>query len=196
MSQQKAETKSLEAALQYVYINEVIFISLIVLCFAGEILTEISERVGLFYWVLMVPIFMASSLFSEKAKELKTGEKTKNAIKYLLIYWGSAFIAVLLVFLIWHGDTISPQSGALVIHIILAHTMLLSGIELGLRFYLVGVFLFATAAETILLEGAFAVDLAIMIPIIWGGLYVERRYLFPIIRKTHQTNDDKVSKLK
>ncbi|MDQ7090001.1 MAG: hypothetical protein Q9M50_05080 [Methylococcales bacterium] len=60
-------------------------------------------------------------------------------------------------------------------YLILAHTMLLSSIELGARFYLVGVFLFATAAETILLEGAFAIDLAIMIPVIWIGIYIEKQ---------------------
>lgn len=186
----KTDNKSIEATLSYIYINEAIFISLIVLCFLGEILTEFSERTGLFYWMLMVPIFLISSLVSEKAKELKTGHKTESLIKYLLIYWGSAFIAVLLVFLIWHGNTIKPESGALFIHIILAHTMLLIGIKLGWRFYLVGIFLFATAAETIMLEGAFAIGLAIMIPIIWIGLYAEKQYLFPILRKKHQINDN------
>ncbi|MGR8934498.1 MAG: hypothetical protein ACU837_08950 [Gammaproteobacteria bacterium] len=179
----------IDAVLRYIYINEFIFIGLVVLCFIGEILAELSDRAAIFYWVLMIPVFFVVSLISDKAKTLKTGRATENAVKYLCIYWSSTFIAVMLVFLIWHSGTLDPESAALTLHIILAHTLLLSGITLGRRFYLIGIFLFATAAETIFVEGIFGMDLVLMIPVVWAGLHFEKRYLFPMLKKNYQTEE-------
>lgn len=181
----KNSLKEIDAVIRYIYINEVIFIGLIVLCFIGEILTEVSERIGLFYWLLMLPVFFTSSLIIEKVKSLKRGYCTKNALKYLFIYWGTALIAVLLVMLIWHGGTITPESSAVFIHIIFAQTLSLSGIVLGRRFYLIGVFLFMTAAETIFSEAGFGFSLLLFIPIIWFGLKLKKRYLYAFLKRKY-----------
>jgi hypothetical protein len=64
----------------------------------------------------------------------------------------SAFLAKLLKFLLWHAEMMKAQATAISIHIILAHTMFLSGIVLGFRFYLIGALLFCTAGLTILMK--------------------------------------------
>ncbi|NOQ13974.1 MAG: hypothetical protein GQ583_05770, partial [Methyloprofundus sp.] len=114
---------NMEAALNHIYINEIIFISLIFLCFFGEVLIEVSDRAGVFYWLLMAPVFFFSSMLSEKTKALATGFEAQNLIKNLLLLWGSAFFAIILVFLTWHAEMMKALAAAITIHIILAHTM-------------------------------------------------------------------------
>ena len=175
----------MDTALHYIYINEIIFVSLAVLCFIGELLAEVTDRVSFFYWLLMTPVFFFSSMISERAKTLSTGLKTEHLIRYQLFYWSSAFIAVLLIFTMWHAENIEPLAGGLMIHIILAHTMFLSGIVLGVRYYLLGFFLFITAGLSIIELGTFGVDLVMLLPVIGLGFYIEDQYIFPVLKRKH-----------
>lgn len=181
MTEQKTTNSKgyMGAMLNHIYINEIIFISLVLLCFFGEVLIEVSDRAGVFYWLLMSPVFFFCSMLSEKTKTLATGFETQNLLKYQVLFWGSAFFAILLVFLTWHAEMMKALAAAITIHIILAHTMFLSGIVLGFRFYLIGALLFVTAGLTILMEAHFAIDLLITLPFIWLGLYWEKKHVFP-----------------
>ncbi|MCK5354487.1 MAG: hypothetical protein KAJ63_05165 [Methyloprofundus sp.] len=177
---------NMDAALNHIYINEIIFISLIFLCFFGEVLIDISDRAGIFYWLLMAPVFLFSSMLSEKTKTIATGHKIEHLVKLQVLFWGSAFFAILLVFLTWHAEMMKASAAAISIHIILAHTMFLSGIVLGFRFYLIGVLLFSTAGLTILMGAHFAIDLLITLPFIWLGLYWEKKHLFPTLKTNNE----------
>jgi hypothetical protein len=174
---------NIEAAIEHVYIDEIIFVSLVFLCFFGEVLLEITERAGIFYWLLMAPIFFYASIVSEKAKAKAIGYETAHLIKYQLFFWGSAFFAILLVFLAWHAEILKAGGVGIIIHITLAHTMFLSGIVLGFRFYLIGALLFCTAGLTILMEAHFGIDLLVALPFIWLGFYWEKKHLFPILKR-------------
>ncbi len=176
---------SMDKALHYVYINEVIFVTLVLLCFIGELLAEFSARFSFFYWLCVTPVFFYCSWLSEKAKEISTGEENESLLRYELVFWGSAFMAVLLVFLMWHSDAIKPVGAAMSIHIILAHTMVLLGIVLGTHYYLVGSFLFGTAAMSLIFGGQFGLDLILSIPIIWLGFHLEETLLFPTLKRKH-----------
>ena len=184
MSEEKdSQHWSMDKAIRYIHINEVIFVTLVFLCFVGELLAEVTDRVALLYWFFVTPVFFYCSLLSEKAKAVSTGIKNEFLIRYELFYWGSAMTAVLLVFLMWHAETIKPGAAAMSIHIILAHTMFLTGIVLGAHYYLVGTILFATAALSILMGGAFGLDLVIAIPFIWLGFYLEKTLIFPTLKR-------------
>ena len=174
---------SMDKALRYIHINEVIFVTLVFLCFIGELLADVTDRVALFYWFCVTPVFFYCSLLSEKAKAISTGIKNEHLIRYELFYWGSAMTAVLLVFLMWHAEIIRPGAAAMSIHIILAHTMFLTGIVLGVHYYLVGSILFITAALSIVMGGAFGLDLVISIPFVWLGFYLEKILIFPTLKR-------------
>jgi len=193
MSEQQTNKSkwNMGAALNHIYINEIIFISLIFLCFFGEVLIEVADRPGVFYWLLMTPIFFFASMLSEKTKAIATGHKTEHLIKLQVLFWGSAFFAILLVFLTWHAEMMKARAAGITIHIILAHTMFLSGIVLGFRFYLIGALLFCTAGLTVLMEAHFAIDLLITLPFIWLGLYWEKNHLFPTLK----TNSDLIKEI-
>jgi hypothetical protein len=184
-NEKKPKNWKMDKALHYIYINEVIFITLVSLCFVGELLAEFTDRVAMFYWFCITPVFFYCSLLSEKAKAISIGVENQHLVRYELFYWGSAMISVLLVFLMWHADMIQPGAAAMSIHIILAHTMFLTGIVLGVHYYLVGGFLFVTAVLSIMFGGEFGFDLVIAIPFIWLGFYLEKILLFPTLKRKH-----------
>lgn len=183
MNEDKKTPWNMDKALRYIYINEIIFVALVFVCFLGELLAEVTERIAFFYWLLVTPFFYYCSYLSEKAKAISTGVENAQLIRYQLYYWGSAFISVILVFLMWHADTIKAGGAAMSIHIILAHTMFLSGIVLGLHYYLIGAILFLTAALNILVSGTFGLDLMLSIPLIWLGFYLEDTVIFPTLKR-------------
>ena len=176
---------SINKLLQNPRIDEYIFNLLIAASFIGELAMKASLLFGFFYWITITPVFFIASLLSEKAKNFQTGRETKHLMKYELFYWGSAFIAVILVFLLWDTERIGPSEASIIIHIILAHTMFLTGIILGLRFYLVGIFLFITAALSITTQFtlSFSLDLVIIVFIVWSGLKIKNQFILPIFKR-------------
>jgi len=183
MAEEDSTHWSMDKSLKYIYINEVIFVTLIFLCFIGELLAEITDRTAMFYWFLVTPVFFYCSILSEKAKAISIGVKNDCLIRYELFYWGSTMIAVLLVFLMWHAEVITSGAAALTIHIILANTTFLTGIILGAQYYMVGLILFMTAGLSILVGGSFGLDIVLSIPFIWLGFHLEKTFIFPILKR-------------
>ena len=178
-------------------IDEYIFISLIAASFVGEIIMEASLFIAFIYWLAITPFFFFASILSEKAKCLRTGRRTAHLIRCELFYWGSAFAAVILVFFLWDFDRIKPSEASIFIHIILAHTMFLTGIVLGFRFYLIGILLFITAALNITSAYSlnFSLDLAFIALITWLGLKIKEQLILPILKRESDftKNDDDYS---
>lgn len=173
---------NIDAIIRNLYLNEIIFVGLVTLCFIGDLIGYLSLRAVLFYWLTMVPVFFISSYLSQKAAAVQLGQDMPHFLKYEAIFWISAFIAVLLVLLLWHAGIIEAEATGLVIHIILAHTMFLTGTLLGIRFYLIGFFLFLSAGLTIAFEGEVSKSAFIAVPVILLGLFYEKYFLFPSIR--------------
>lgn len=171
--------------LQHPNIDEYIFISLIAASFVGELIMNTSLFFGFLYWIAITPFFFSASLLSEKVKSIRTGRETAHLVKYELFYWGSAFAAVILVVFLWDMERVGPSEASIFIHIILAHTMFLSGIVLGLRFYLIGIFLFLTAFLSISTSFSFgfSLDLLIVIFITWLGLKVKTQFILPTLKR-------------
>lgn len=176
---------NLDAITRNIYINEVIFIGLIGLCYIGDVIGAVSSRAVIFYWLIMVPIFFVSSLISERAATRNQEKTNSHFLKFELIFWASAFVCVLLVLYLWHAEAMQAETTGLVIHIILAHTMFLTGALLGARFYLIGLFLFMLAGLAITMSGKIALTFILAIPVVILGLYYEKYILFPSIRKKH-----------
>jgi len=166
-------------------INDYIFFGLLAASFIGELMMKATLLLGFIYWMSITPIFFMASILSEKAKSLQTGRETKHLVKYELFYWGSAFAAVILVFFLWDMERIGPSEASIIIHIILAHTMFLTGIVLGLRFYLIGILLFMTATLSITTQFSvsFGLDLVVIIFITWLGLKVKNQLILPIFKR-------------
>ncbi len=183
--EEQSEYQGLDKVLRKPNIDDIIFFSFIAASFVDELVLEASLLVGFYYWLAVTPVFFVGSILSEKAKAIRTGRETAYFIKYEFFYWGSAFVAVILVFFLWDTNRITPSSASTIIHIILAHTLFLSGIVLGLRFYLIGILLFATAALNIVTQYtlSFSLDLIVIVFITWLGLKIKNQYLLPILKR-------------
>lgn len=176
---------NLDAITRTIYINEIIFIALVVLSFIGDVIGAVSDRAVIFYWLMMTPTFFFCSLISERAATQAHEKTNSHFLKYEFIFWGSAFISVLLVMYLWHAEALQAETTGLIIHIILAHTMFLTGTLLGMRFYLIGLFLFILAGLAITMSGKIGLTFILAIPIVILGLYYEKHFLFPSIIKKH-----------
>lgn len=186
MSWNLDEKTNLDALIQNIYIQEIIFIVLIVLCIISDFLGEISDRTVILYWLLMAPIFLIGSLICEKANLHKTGQTVAHYVKFECLFWGSAFVSILLVLLLWHADLMTARATGLVIHIVLAHTMFLTGMLLGVRFYLLGLFLFFIAGLDVIFEAEVGDIFLMAVPVVIVGLYYEKHFLFPNLKKMHE----------
>lgn len=183
----------LEVAANHFYINEIIFTGLVVLCFIGDIIGEVSDHASIIYWLMLVPIFFLSSVVFEKAQSLKLQKPKKNHLRFILILWVSAFFSVLLIMLLWHSGAFLAESVGIIIHIILAHTLFVSGLSLGLRFYLIGLLLFIVAGLTIAMEAAVGITLIFSIPVILIGLYFKKK-MYPSLKRNYSlTFSDNIS---
>jgi hypothetical protein len=190
---EQPQNQSINSILRHPNIDEYIFISLIAASFVGELIMNASLFFGFVYWLAITPFFFAASLLSEKVRSIRTGRETAHLVKYELFYWGSAFSAVILVVFLWDMERVGPSEASIFIHIILAHTMFLSGIILGLRFYLIGILLFLTAFLSISTSFSFgfSLDLLLIILITWLGLKVKTQYILPTLKRESDFTKDK-----
>jgi len=164
-------------------INEIIFMGLVTLCFIGDVMGEISDHTVVFYWLLMAPIFFLGSIVIEKKQAKKSIHSIENNIRYSLIIWSSAFFSVLIVLFLWHSSTISSATVGLIVHVILGHTLFVSGSILGFRFYLNGLFLLLLAWLTIAMEGTVGMTLFLAIPLMIMGLRYRKKFVLPVSKK-------------
>lgn len=181
------EQSNIDTMLKNIYINEIIFIGLIALSFLGDVIGDLSERLVIFYWLLMLPVFLIASIAIEKASSFHHDDEKemKRYIGFEIILWMSAFVATMLVMLLWHAEILKAGATGFVIHIILAQTMFVSGIMLGIRFYLIGVFLFVLAGVSMTIQGMAGLTFMLAVPFIALGLYIEKHYFFPIMKRSY-----------
>lgn len=175
----------INAMARHIFINEIIFIGLVVLCFMGDVMGEISDHISIIYWLLMAPLFFFGSIILEKEQSIRLKKPIKNYLRFSLVLWVSAFFSVLLTLFLWHSGVVLAKSVGLIIHIILAQTLFITGFILGLRFYLIGLFLFIMAALTIAMEGTVGISLVLSMPIILIGLYVKKN-IYPRLKRDYQ----------
>jgi hypothetical protein len=58
-----------EKLTHYPHITGIIFITLIIPCYIGDILGDLSGRAAVIYWLIMFPLFFVITLINEIAKE-------------------------------------------------------------------------------------------------------------------------------
>ncbi|MCF6204521.1 MAG: hypothetical protein L3J59_12790 [Methylococcaceae bacterium] len=157
-------------------VNEFIFMGLVVLCFIGDVMGEISDHAVIMYWLLMTPIFFLGSIIIEKSYELKSSIPRDSTMRNSLILWGSAFFSVLIILFLWHAESFAAGTVGVIIHVILGHTLFISGIFLGFWFYLIGLFLLFLAWLTIAMEGTVGMTLMLAIPLLIIGLNYRNKF--------------------
>ena len=174
ITQLKSKTPCLDKIARTDNINEIIFMGLILLCFIGDVIGEVSDHAVVMYWLLITPVFFISSIIIEKAQTIKSLDPVESHIYFSLILWSSAFSSVLIILFLWHAQLLITETVGIIIHIVLGHTLLISGTILGFRFYLIGLFLLLLAWFTIAMEATVGMTLILAIPLTIAGLHIKK----------------------
>ena len=125
---------------------------LVLLAAIGIAVTDFAPYRGFWYWVVMVPIFAAASLYTSWSHDRWKGAAGSTVLRTQLLHWLGGFVAVHLVFVLWRAGRMANEAAGLVALLTLALTTFLSGVYGDWRFCLVGLLLGAIVAGAAFVE--------------------------------------------
>jgi hypothetical protein len=135
--------------------EEITLGALAVLSIGGMAVADFSSKYGLTYWLVMVPIFAAASLFTSWSRARKQGKTAAAILGRQALHWAVLPLAVYLVYLLEQTGRLNRDDAGVVARLALALTTLLAGVHFDWRLGVLGVLLGATAASAALIEEFF-----------------------------------------
>jgi hypothetical protein len=158
------------------YLEEYVFIGLIVLSVLGVFLSDFSEILSFWYWLMMIPFFGLTAVLSAWAHaKMHDPSLLPNMVLTQVVHWGGTFIALLTTYSLWHTGRFTNENTGFIILILLALTTFLAGLHVGWRFYVAGVFLFLGCILATYVRQAFGiVILGLIVPLAILGIMWER----------------------
>lgn len=136
-----------------VRLEEAILLTLIVLSAVGIGLTNFMPVKSFWFWVAMVPVFGATSLYIGWSKARGRGEGISRIIWVQLLHWLGLLATIGLIYLLYETtNRINSNQLALLALLSLALTTFLAGVHFEWRFMVVGVILGAAVAGAALVE--------------------------------------------
>lgn len=121
--------------------NELILIALIALSAIGIGVTDFAPRYGFWYWMAMVPIFGAFSLYTGWSKARDQGLGISSVIRSQLLHWIGLLIAIALVFFLLSAGRINNTEAGLVALLMFSFATFLAGVHFDWRYMVVGIIL-------------------------------------------------------
>lgn len=126
---------------RHIGLEETVFIILVILSLLGISITDYSPHDGYGYWLMMVFVFAALSIFVSWLQS-KTNEQDFGAlVKLQLMHWLHTLFIVGSAFLLNKSGQLTDTGASLVILLILALSTMLDGYRIGWQFSLLGFFL-------------------------------------------------------
>lgn len=169
-----AETPPEQASLaKKIHAEEAILLTLMALSAIGIGITNFMPVRSFWFWVAMVPVFGAVSIFMGWTKARRRGEGASRIIRIQLLHWVGLLAAIVLIYLLFDpAGRINNNQLALLSLLALALTTFLAGVHFDWRFMVVGVVLGACVAgaaflEQILWVVAIPIVVAIALLIFW-----------------------------
>jgi hypothetical protein len=86
-----------------------VFAGLLVLSIGGIAIADFSVRFGLYYWLVMVPIFAGASLFTGWTRARDRGESIHQILWRQALHWLALALAVYLVFMLEHTGRLNRR---------------------------------------------------------------------------------------
>jgi len=162
-----ATASSLKRGLE---VSEIAMILLLVLSGIGIGVSDYSADKGLWYWLLMVPVFGLTSLFVGWSAARRHGQSPSRVIVTQVLHWIGLAAALWLMFLLAETGRINYADEGLVSLVLLALATFLVGVHTDWRFAVVGVVLGCIAALAGLVEQYLWLGL---VPVLLGlGIFV------------------------
>ena len=146
--------------------ERLVFAALLTLSVGGIAIADFSVRFGFYYWLAMVPIFAAASLYTGWTRARDRGESIHQILWRQALHWMALALAVYLVFMLEQTGRLNQEDAGLVALLALALTTLLAGVHFDWRLMLLGGLLGATAACSAFVEEFFWI---LLIPAVVAG---------------------------
>lgn len=139
--------------------EELGFAALLLVSVGGVAIADFSTRWGLTYWIAMVPLFAAASIYTGWKRSAAGPEGRGPVLLRQVLHWSALGLAVYLIFLLERTGQLNREDAGLVAMLSLALTSLLAGVHFDWRLGVLGAFLGVAAALTALVEEFFWVFL-------------------------------------
>jgi len=149
--------------------EELGFVALLVLSLAGITIARFSARWGLWYWLVMVPLFAATSLYTGWRGARRRDQAMGSLVLSQVLHWSVLAGAVYLIFLLERTGRLNPEDAGLVALIALAVTTLLAGIHFDWRLAVLGLLLGVGAVCAALVQQYFWI---LLVPAALAGVAV------------------------
>ncbi len=121
-----------------VRLDQILFGVLIALSIGGIAVTDFSGRFGLRYWLAMVPLFAAVSVFGAWSRARSRGESVAAIVRVQAAHWLALLLAVYLVHLLQATGRLNREDAGLVALLALALTTFLAGVHFDARMLVLG----------------------------------------------------------
>ena len=150
-------------------VEEIAFIALLLLAIGGMAITDYSARSGLSYWLVVIPLFGAVSVFIGWRRARAGGKNVGAVLLSQLLHWGALVLAVYLIYLLEGTGRLNRDDAGLVALLSLSLTTVLAGIHFDWRLGVLGVLLAIGTAGAALVEEFFWI---LLIPAVLAGVVV------------------------
>jgi hypothetical protein len=157
-------------------IGEIILYGLIILSVIGAGISQISASAGSTYWLAMVPIIAAATIYIEWARVRWEGVRWLTLLRTQLYHWGSLLGAVELVNMLSYFGRITNEAVSFVTLLLVAQTTFLIGVYVDWRFAVVALFQILCMIVLAYLATYIWVVLVVAIGIIALGIYFHRKF--------------------
>jgi hypothetical protein len=122
--------------------DEIVLLSLIALSVVGMAITDAEPDLGLWFWLIMVPVYGATGLFIQWSRGQERGPGWSAILRSQVMHWLGLLIAIKIAYLLLYMGRLNYENTGYVVALMLALTTYLSGVHLGRwRISLAGIFL-------------------------------------------------------
>ena len=133
-------------------VQELVLLALLVLSTVGVAISQLSPEKAFRYWIVMVPIFGAVSLFSGWSSARAGGMTASGVVSRQILHWAALAVAVCLVFLLQATGRMGEADAGTVTLLSLALATFLAGVHFDWRYCVVGALLAAAVAAIAVLS--------------------------------------------
>lgn len=142
-------------------VEEYLFASLIILSIVGIAVSNYANDYALKYWLFMVPVFAAVSIYYRWIGEQDRKQNIPSIIKDQILHWAGLLVAVLMVLLLVNYGSLNARDAGYFLIILLSLTTYIAGIHYEWRLIVLAVLLGLTAGVAALVEHFFWIMLVV-----------------------------------
>ena len=132
--------------------EDMVLVALVALSIVGIAVTDFSRQYGLWYWLAMVPVFGAASIYAGWSRARGQGQTRVVIVRTQVLHWGSLALAISLIYWLETAGRVTHEDAGLIALIAVALTTFLAGVHFEWRMLVLGLVLGVAAAVAVLVQ--------------------------------------------